>query len=227
MTDDGDRRLSPEEEVVDFHRRAMESDLRPSDGRKKPGSCMFNILWSGLILAAGFGLLFVIITRLDLFASDSEPLNASGTESTATDQGAASSEPTSSTEGSISDTAGPISGTWAMYWTNVKKSENQAFTITFTGSDTGTLEILNDDTEFDTTFQVDGDEVMFEFTRTFEVPIGDWPEKSYFVGVLKGRNEMTGEWARQGWECWPDPDAGCASEVEWSRYPSRLIRISE
>ncbi len=59
---------------------------------------MFNILWSGLILTAAFGLLFVVITRLDLFASGSESLDASGTESAVTDQGAGSSEPTSGSE---------------------------------------------------------------------------------------------------------------------------------
>jgi hypothetical protein len=141
--------------------------------------------------------------------------------------GESTSGPISGTEGSISSTAGPISGTWAMYWTNSKGSESQGFTIRFTGGDTGTLEILEDDTEFNTTFEVEGDQVMFEFTRTFQVPIGDWPEKSYFVGVLTGRNDMSGEWARQGWECWAKPVAGCASEVEWSRYPSHLIRMSE
>ena len=164
--------------------------------------------------------------------SRSETPAASSTGATVTDQGAASSGPISSTEGSISSTAGPISGTWAMYWTNSEGSESQAFTIRFTGGGTGTLEILEDYTEFNTAFEVEGDQVMFEFTRTFQVPIGDWPEKSYFVGVLTGRNEMSGEWAREGWECWADHVeleivAGCASELEWSRHPSHLIRMSE
>ncbi len=184
-------------------------------------------------------LLLINSNRSASVTNRSETPAASSTGATVTDQGAASSEPisgteesTTGTEESISSTAGPISGTWAMYWTNSKGSESQAFTITFTGSDTGTLEILNDDTESNTTFKVKGDEVMFEFTRTFQAPIGDWPEKSRFVGILKGRNEMSGEWAREDWECWPDQDkpkivAGCASDGKWSRYPSHLIRMSE
>ncbi len=225
VTDDGDRRLSEDAQDLDDHLRGLASDLGPSDVRKKPTHYRRNLLWLAPLLAA-IAILLVVIPKPDLLTRQSEPLDASGTESTVADQGAASSVSISDTTEPTSDTAGPISGTWAMYWTNSEGSETQAFAITFTGSDTGTLEIYEDDTEVDATFKVDGDRVVFEFTRTFKVPIGDWPEKSTFKGTLTGRNDMTGKWARQGWECWSAPDAGCKT-TEWSRHDSRLIRISE
>ncbi len=85
---------------------------------------------------------------------------------------------------------------------------------------------LDDATVSDATFTVEGDTASFEFTRAFEVPIGDWPERSYFDGTLTGADKMSGIWGREGWECWPEPDAGCGHEVEWSRHPSRLVRES-
>jgi hypothetical protein len=111
-----------------------------------------------------------------------------------------------------------------MYWTNSNGFEKPAFTIRFTGTDSGTFEILGDATVSDATFQVEGDTVSLEFTCTFDVPIGDWPVDSYFDGTLTGAEEMSGQWGRQGWECWPESDAGCGYEVEWSRYSSRLVR---
>ena len=179
-------------------------------------------------------ILLLLINRTAPVTGESAAPSDSGTESTVTDQDAVSSEPTSDTAGSISepeasisDTAGPISGTWAMYWTNSEGSESQGFTITFTGSDTGTLEIHEDDTESQTSFTVEGDQVRFKFTRTFDLeePFGDWPEGSTFNGTLMGRNEILGKWARQGWEC--SPDGGCNHTADWSPYDARLIRISE
>jgi hypothetical protein len=139
VTDDGDRHLSEDAQDLGVHPREVASDLGPSGVRKKSRSCLFRILGGGLILSASLGLLAVVYTRVQLFEDQSEPLNASGTELMITDQGATSSEPTSDNEEPTSDTEEPISGTWAMYWTNANGSESQAFTITFTGSDTGTL----------------------------------------------------------------------------------------
>ena len=232
VTDDGDRRLSRGAQAEEDRLRGAISDLTDLDVRRKPRPHRFTVLWVVLFLFA-VGLLLLLINRPAPSASPSVSLGASITESAIADQGGAtggpidSADPIDSAEGSIDSTAGPLSGTWAMYWTGDSQSESQAFTITFTGADTGTLEILNDDTESATTFEVEGDQVTFEFTRAFDVPNGEWPEKSVFVGVLQGRNEMSGEWSRQGWECRPEPDAGCSYDDEWSRFPSRLIRISE
>jgi hypothetical protein len=74
------------------------SDLGPSNGGKKrrPWKVTFLFL---IFLMAAIGVLFAVIFQPELFTSQAEPLDASGTESTVTDQGPASSEPNSSTEG--------------------------------------------------------------------------------------------------------------------------------
>lgn len=220
MTDNDELHPSGEAQDPTGHLRENASDPGPSDVPTKSG-CLVKYLWAVLIGAGIIGLSWAVASELELFAGGSEASNDSATESTITDQGAVSSESASDAEGSGSNTAGPISGTWAMYW---EGSDNRAFEITFTGSDTGTLEILNDDTESLTSFTVEGDQVRFKFTRTFVVSSGKWPEKSTFEGTLTGLHEMTGTWARQDWECSPD---GCKYGAEWSPYDARLIRISE
>lgn len=222
-TDDGETRPSGQAQDAAGQSQGNVSDPEPPDVPKKSG-CLVKYLWALMIGGAvGFvGLAAVVGWELELFAGGSEASNDSATESTVADQGAASAGSASDTDGSASDTEGSISGTWAMYWHG---SDNLAFEITFIGSDTGTLEILNDATETDTAFEVDGDQVWFKFTRTFEVAIGKWPEKSTFEGTLTGLHEMTGKWNRQDWEC--SPDGGCKYTGKWSPYDARLIRISE
>ncbi len=219
VTDGGDRRLSEDAQDLDDHLRGVASDLGLPGIKKKrrPWKVTFLFL---IFLMAAIGVLFAVIFQPDLFTSQSEPLDASGTESTVTDQGAASSE-------SASDAEGSISGTWAMYWTNDAGSENQAFTITFTGTDTGTLEIHNDETESQTSFTVEGEKVEFEFTRTMSTDIDDVLEESSFLGTLAGADLIVGDWGRQDWKCWPDPNAGCRTTPNWDWYPSRLVRTSE
>jgi hypothetical protein len=111
-----------------------------------------------------------------------------------------------------------------MSWTNSEGNESPAFTITFEGTDTGTLEILNDDTETETSFTVEGDKVEFLFTRTMTTDPATVLEESSFVGTLTGPDSIVGEWGRQDWECWPDPNAGCRTTAYWTWYPSRLVR---
>ena len=215
MTNDGDRHLSPEEKVVDSHHRTMESDLRPSDGRRKPGSCMFAILWTGLTFTAAFGLLFVINTRLDLLASDSEPLNASDTESAVADQGAASNEQSS-------ETAGPIRGTWAMYWTNIEGNEKVGFTLRFMDDEYGTVEFPYDDRAYDGRWDINGDQISFGFARDFDGPSGSVTEWSSFEGTLVKPDLITGNWLRDDWSC--TPDDGCSTKPVPTSSDSRLVR---
>ena len=216
MTNGGDRRLSKEAQDLDDHLRGVASDLGPSDVRKKrrPWKVTFLFL---IFLMAAIGVLFAVIFQPSLFTSQSEPLDASGTESTVTDQAAASSE-------STSDPEGPISGTWVMYWTNSLGNENPAFTITFKGTDTGTLEIHEDTTETETSFIVEGDKVEFLFTRTMTTDPATVLEESSFLGTLTGADSIVGEWGRQDWECWVDPNPGCRTTPNWDWYPSRLVR---
>lgn len=216
MTNDGDRRLSREAQDLDDHLRGVASDLGPSNGGKKRRPWKVTFLFLILLMAA-IGVLFVVIFQPELFTSQSEPLDASGAESAVTDQGAAPSEPTS-------DTAGSISGTWAMYWTNSEGNESPAFTITFKGTDTGTLEILNDDTETETSFTIEDDKVEFLFTRTMRTDPATVLEESSFRGTLTGADSIVGEWGRQNWECWTDPNPGCRTMPNWDWYPARLVR---
>lgn len=111
-----------------------------------------------------------------------------------------------------------------MSWTNSEGNESPAFTITFEGTDAGTLAILNDDTETETSFTVEGEKVEFLFTRTMTTDPATVLEESSFVGTLTGPDSIVGEWGRQDWECWPDPNAGCRTTPNWTWYPSRLVR---
>ena len=87
-----------------------------------------------------------------------------------------------------------------MYRTPTNGDERPAFTIRFDGDDRGTVEILNDDTEFDITFRFDGDRLWFTFTRVFDIEISEsqtvkWPEIGIFEGSFHGLDEVAGEWA--------------------------------
>ena len=86
------------------------------------------------------------------------------------------------------------------------------------------LAILNDDTETETSFTVEGEKVEFLFTRTMTTDPATVLEESSFVGTLTGPDSIVGEWGRQDWECWPDPNAGCRTTPNWTWYPSRLVR---
>ncbi len=62
--------------------------------------------------------------------------------------------------------AGPLAGTWDMYWTNSRAS-NKGLHHPFIGAETGTVEILEDTTEYGTEFMLNGDTLWFTFTRVF------------------------------------------------------------
>jgi hypothetical protein len=119
------------------------------------------------------------------------------------------------------------SGTRAMYWTNANGEEDQAFTIRFDGDDRGTIEILNDDTEYDTVFRLlDGGKVWFTSTRVFDIQGVAWPEITIFEGTFVRADKISGEWAREDWECLPGRDPPCKYLPDAVGDPSRLVRES-
>ena len=111
-----------------------------------------------------------------------------------------------------------------MYTIGSDGNERHAFTLQFVGADTGTIEVVEDATEFDATFELDDDRVSFTFTRILDVLSGDWSEMSRFEGRLVETNEITGEYVREDWSCLPDRDPQCAYESEPLRFVARLVR---
>ena len=138
--------------------------------------------------------------------------------------GFGSNDPGTQSPADSVESEGPLSGTWDMYWTNIEGNERVGFTVRFVGGQTGSVEILEDDTEYDATFQVNGDQVRFTFTRVFDLPTGDWPETSVFEGTLTSDDRMIGQWERQDWSCEPGRDPVCKYGDEPTRFPSRLVR---
>jgi hypothetical protein len=108
MTDDGDRRLSEDAQDLGVHPREVGSNLGASDVPKNPKSCLYRILWAGLAIALGVGCLVVLIARLDRATDPSEPLNASGTESTSTTSPVGPGESTATLDASRCDTADEV-----------------------------------------------------------------------------------------------------------------------
>jgi hypothetical protein len=138
--------------------------------------------------------------------------------------GFGSNDPEATGPAASVDSVGPVSGTWNMFWTNSEGTESHGFTVRFIGTETGKVEILEDATEYDATFQVNGDQVRFTFTRVFDLPTGAWPETSVFEGTLTGADRMIGELERQDWSCEPGRDPVCACGPEPTRFASRLVR---
>jgi hypothetical protein len=126
--------------------------------------------------------------------------------------------------------AGALSGTWDMYATNSEGHDRQVFTVRFVGADSGTIDILNDDAEYDTVFRLlDDGKVWFTFTRIFPFkptnsPAIEWTEISVFEGTFVGPDEISGEWARDDWDCVPDRDPPCEYKTDATGAPSRLAR---
>lgn len=116
---------------------------------------------------------------------------------------------------------GLLSGTWSLWWTNSLGDESVAFTIRFLGVRDGTVEILNDETETDTSFEWNGDEVSFRFTRL----VGDRnvPEESRWEGTWSSSAEWEGTWSREDWEC-PPPPGDCTIGPGFTDFDSRLVR---
>jgi len=85
---------------------------------------------------------------------------------------------------------GPLSGVWNMYWTNSEQSENVGLIFQFVGVDSGTVEVLNDETEheFETSFTLDGDYLSVEFTRL--IGAREVPEGSKWQGSFISKTEL-------------------------------------
>lgn len=102
---------------------------------------------------------------------------------------------------------GTLSGAWSMWWTNSLGDQSVAFTLRFNGDTSGTVEVLNDNTEYDTFFELDDEVVWLGFTRVLD-PGG--PASSFFIGTFAEDGIVYGEWTRLGdgqddpdvWESW-------------------------
>jgi hypothetical protein len=146
------------------------------------------------------------------------------------DQSDVVAPPEPDAEGSSDE--GPLSGTWTMWWRNAENSDNVAFTLRFNGLNTGTVEVLNDENEFDTSFTFEDDGLSFGFTRMFEPPpnwpednpFGGWPEKSTFEGTRVSDGQFLGKWFRDDWECRPERQPPCVTKPEPNVYTSWLER---
>jgi len=231
-SDDRDRPLSKEaEEYDDLIREthAAQEELagrrkadKPSGGRKWPSGWKNPVYWLALVL------LMVWM----VFATNAArwPWDDSDAADTAKQVDESSTMPSSAPDTVSSLDAGGLSGIWDMYATNVEGNDRQVFTVQFVGTDSGTLDILNDDTEFDTVFRVlDGGKVWFTFTRIFPFmpsnsPAIEWPEISVFEGTFVGPGEIVGEWGRDDWDCVPDRDPPCKYRSDAVGMPSRLVR---
>lgn len=97
VTDDGEARPSGEAQTPDGHLRESASGPGPSDGPKKSG-CLVKLLTSLVIAAALYGLYWIVVEQLEVFAGDSEAFSDSAAVSTVADPGAAPSESASGTE---------------------------------------------------------------------------------------------------------------------------------
>lgn len=218
MTDDGDHRLSKEAQDLDDRLRGVASDLGVSDVKKKrkPKRKPWKVTFLFLIfLMAAIGVLYAVIFEPDLFTSQSEALVRDGAVVYADDQGAASNEQSS-------ETAGPIGGTWAMYWTNIEGNENVGFTLRFMDDEYGTVEFPYDDRAYDGRWDINGDQISFGFARDFDGPSGSVTEWSSFEGTLVKPDLITGNWLRDDWSC--TPDDGCSTKPVPKSSDSRLVR---
>ena len=213
--DDGNPPLSGAAEDLDDHARGLVSDLTDFDVRKhKPKRLSDLTNWR---IGMAFFLLVVAIVVAVLYASGTLDPGPAFTGAPADVV-----SPTMSVVNSDGD--GPVGGTWIMDWTNVNGIENHAFTVVFAGTDTGTVEILGDDTVHDGAFRLKGDQISFTFSRTFDLPTGDWSEASEFEGTLVDADKILGVWTRQDWSCAPDDDPPCTYGPEPIGFSSRLVR---
>ena len=205
-----------------------------------------------MLFAATCSLLFFACMRADQEAADNPPPPAETEPSTAaessiesaprtetesqgeteppTETGAGSSSlvEASADQTSVDDANGdgPLGGsTWNMWWTNSEGSESVALVIRFIGDTSGTIEILNDDTESATSFELNDDALSFEFTRL----IGDRevPERSKWDGEFDpGRYLVaSGTWQREDWSC-PPPPSACEIGPGFTSFDSELVRES-
>ena len=138
-------------------------------------------------------------------------------------------EPAAGPGGEGSSDADPLSGTWTMWWINDDGSRSDAFTIRFNGAESGTLEILNDETEIDTFFTVDGDLVTLGFTRLQALDPKYYTQESvadisFFIGEFEDGNSIDGLWEREGYSCSPDGHPQCVLGTDPISLPAGLVR---
>lgn len=216
---DGDRPLSEEAEDLDDHARDLVSDLTEFDVRSDRQEHSSNLSKWLLILAAVLVLVFLLLSLTgSIWAGDedgSEAPSDSGTATTVADQGGASNEQSS-------ETAGPTSGTWEMYWTNIEGNERVAFTLRFMDDEYGTVEFPYDDKPYDARWDINGNQISFGFARDFDGPGWSVTEWSSFEGTLVNPDLITGNWLRDDWSC--APDDGCSKGPVPSKFDSRLVR---
>lgn len=87
-----------------------------------------------------------------------------------------------------------------MWWTNVLGDTSPGFTIRFSGDTSGTIEVLNDNTDTETFFELNDDTVRLGFTRVLE---HTGPEKDFFIDTFAEDGIVYGEWTREGGEDGP------------------------
>ncbi len=219
--------LSDAARELDEHARDVISDLSDFDVRKRDESRT-----SRLRLAGYFWIVFALMVAIFVVvrANDSEPATTSSITTTSiaatmsgSEPGSLESDGTATATTQLGDINGPLPGTWIMYITGSDEEERHAFTVQFIGTETGTVEILEDSTEFDTGYELRGDIVSFGFTRIRTTEFGDWSEMSGFEGTRATGAEFVGQYVRENWSCHPDRDPPCEYETEPIRFPARLV----
>jgi hypothetical protein len=224
-SDGRDRPLSKEvQEHADFFSESYAAQEELA-GRKKPEKPSGERKWPSWWRNPLFWLALIVLMVWVVFGT-----NAAQWPWDTSEPAAPTDEPSTTVSTTSPANAGPLSGTWDMYATNSAGHDRQVFTVQFAGTDSGTVDILNDDTEYDTVFRLlDGGKVWFTFTRGFPFkpdnsPAIEWPEISVFEGTFVGPDEISGEWAREDWDCVPDRDPPCQYRPDAVGDPSRLVR---
>ena len=147
--------------------------------KKLANADKWQFLASGIFVVFIIVLLFMYLASLIAPGDESEgsaDTQPSVTESPVVQPSVAQADLVAPTEADAADSSdeGPLSGTWSMWWRNANDSDSVAFTLRFNGLDTGTVEVLNDENAFDTSFTFEDDRLSFGFTRMFEPP-PNWP----------------------------------------------------
>lgn len=118
-----------------------------------------------------------------------------------------------------------IVGSWDMYNIGSDGVERHAYTIVLAGgSSEGSVDVVQDDTDFGT-YTVEDGQIRLEFTRRLDLDeFGPWDETSKFAGAVIDEATIRGEYVRQGWSCLPDRDPPCADDPVPVVFESRLER---
>lgn len=121
-----------------------------------------------------------------------------------------------------------------MVWRGDDGAEGTVFILRFNGSNTGTVDVLNDENESETWFELEGDVLRLGFTRTFQkptswpadspFPAGGWPEQTTFEGDLDGNGSFLGTWYRDDWECIPGLNPPCSYKEVRMSFAARVER---